>query len=110
MLSTIPPLVGMLNSLDIDFQISALYALLILGIGNDLVLSPNVEPSLPSKGQEASVGFLVGQWVPKIAINAYVASNIILVGEITIHDGASILYGELNKITIGFYSKVLHTA
>ncbi|KAG1347895.1 putative U-box domain-containing protein 13 [Cocos nucifera] len=36
MLGAIPPLVGMLDSPDIDFQISALYALLILGIGNDL--------------------------------------------------------------------------
>ncbi|XP_008794334.2 U-box domain-containing protein 12-like [Phoenix dactylifera] len=36
MLGAIPPLVGMLDSPDIDFQISALYALLNLGIGNDL--------------------------------------------------------------------------
>ncbi|KAG1364368.1 U-box domain-containing protein 13 [Cocos nucifera] len=35
MLGAIPPLVGMLDSPAIDFQISALYALLNLGIGND---------------------------------------------------------------------------
>ncbi|XP_073099002.1 U-box domain-containing protein 4 isoform X2 [Elaeis guineensis] len=35
MLGAIPPLVGMLDSPDIGFQISALYALLNLGIGND---------------------------------------------------------------------------
>lgn len=36
MLGAIPPLVGMLDSRDVDLQISALYALLNLGIGNDL--------------------------------------------------------------------------
>ncbi|XP_010265630.1 PREDICTED: U-box domain-containing protein 12-like [Nelumbo nucifera] len=35
MLGAIPPLVGMLDSVDLDFQIAALYALLNLGIGND---------------------------------------------------------------------------
>ncbi|KAJ4953412.1 hypothetical protein NE237_030244 [Protea cynaroides] len=35
MLGAIPPLVGMLDSNDQDFQIASLYALLNLGIGND---------------------------------------------------------------------------
>ncbi|KAG1326589.1 U-box domain-containing protein 12 [Cocos nucifera] len=36
MLGAIPPLVGMLDSSDPDFQIGPLYALLNIGIGNDL--------------------------------------------------------------------------
>ncbi|OVA11999.1 Armadillo [Macleaya cordata] len=36
MLGAIPPLVGMLDSSDVDFQIASLYALLNLGIGNDM--------------------------------------------------------------------------
>ncbi|XP_058067608.1 U-box domain-containing protein 12-like [Magnolia sinica] len=36
MLGAIPPLVGMLDSDDPEFQIAALYALLNLGIGNDM--------------------------------------------------------------------------
>ncbi|KAK4786466.1 hypothetical protein SAY86_003155 [Trapa natans] len=36
MLGAIPPLVGMLDSEDVDSQIAALYALLNLGIGNDV--------------------------------------------------------------------------
>lgn len=36
MLGAIPPLVEMLDSPDPDFQIAALYALLNIGIGNDL--------------------------------------------------------------------------
>lgn len=35
LLGAIPPLVGMLDSDDVDFQIASLYALLNLGIGND---------------------------------------------------------------------------
>nr|DAD36371.1 TPA_asm: hypothetical protein HUJ06_007012 [Nelumbo nucifera] len=35
MLGAIPPLVGMLDSSDLDFQIASLYALLNLGTGND---------------------------------------------------------------------------
>ncbi|XP_010275758.1 PREDICTED: U-box domain-containing protein 13 [Nelumbo nucifera] len=35
MLGAIPPLVGMLDCSDLDFQIASLYALLNLGIGND---------------------------------------------------------------------------
>lgn len=36
MLGAIPPLVGMLDSEDAEFQIAALYGLLNLGIGNDM--------------------------------------------------------------------------
>lgn len=36
MLGVIPPLVGMLDSEDVDAQIASLYALLNLGIGNDV--------------------------------------------------------------------------
>ncbi|KAF8400535.1 hypothetical protein HHK36_013834 [Tetracentron sinense] len=36
LLGAIPPLVGMLDSDDLDFQIASLYALLNLGIGNDM--------------------------------------------------------------------------
>lgn len=36
MLGAIPPLVGMLDSSDLDSQIASLYALLNLGIGNDM--------------------------------------------------------------------------
>ncbi|KAL4570357.1 hypothetical protein LXL04_026009 [Taraxacum kok-saghyz] len=43
LLGAIPPLVAMLNSGDIHSQISALYALLNLGIGNDLNKSAIVE-------------------------------------------------------------------
>ncbi|XP_076902115.1 uncharacterized protein LOC143556745 [Bidens hawaiensis] len=35
LLGAIPPLVGMLDSGDLDFQITGLYALLNIGIGND---------------------------------------------------------------------------
>ncbi|OVA07621.1 Armadillo [Macleaya cordata] len=43
MLGAIPPLVGMLDSIDVDFQIASLYALLNLGIGNDTNKSAIVE-------------------------------------------------------------------
>ncbi|XP_010942114.1 U-box domain-containing protein 45 [Elaeis guineensis] len=43
MLGAIPPLVGMLDSPDPDFQIAALYALLNIGIGNDLNKAAIVE-------------------------------------------------------------------
>ncbi|KAI3713633.1 hypothetical protein L1987_72216 [Smallanthus sonchifolius] len=43
LLGAIPPLVAMLDSGDLDSQISALYALLNLGIGNDLNKSAIVE-------------------------------------------------------------------
>ncbi|KAH7683199.1 NADH:ubiquinone reductase (H(+)-translocating) protein [Dioscorea alata] len=53
----------------------------------------------------------LGQWVPKIAVDAYVAPNVVLAGQVTVCDGASVwngsvLRGDLNKITVGFSSNV----
>ncbi|PKA57827.1 Gamma carbonic anhydrase-like 1, mitochondrial [Apostasia shenzhenica] len=53
----------------------------------------------------------LGQWVPKVAVDAYVAPNVILAGQVTVCDGASVWYGsvlrgDLNKITVGFCSSV----
>ncbi|KAG0491148.1 hypothetical protein HPP92_008011 [Vanilla planifolia] len=53
----------------------------------------------------------LGQWVPKIAVDAYVAPNVVLAGQVTVCDGASVwsgsvLRGDLNKITVGFCSNV----
>ncbi|XP_073007958.1 gamma carbonic anhydrase-like 2, mitochondrial [Typha latifolia] len=53
----------------------------------------------------------LGQWVPKIAVDAYVAPNAVLAGQVTVCDGASVwngsvLRGDLNKITVGFQSSV----
>ncbi|XP_071705183.1 U-box domain-containing protein 45-like [Rutidosis leptorrhynchoides] len=49
LLGAISPLVRMLDSKDLDFQISALYALLNLGIGNDMNKSSIVEAGLVHK-------------------------------------------------------------
>lgn len=53
----------------------------------------------------------LGQWLPKIAVDAYVAPNVVLAGQVTVWDGASVwsgsvLRGDLNKITVGFCSNV----
>lgn len=53
----------------------------------------------------------LGQWVPKVAVDAYVAPNVVLAGQVTVWDGASVwpgavLRGDLNKITVGFCSNV----
>ncbi|XP_008801849.2 gamma carbonic anhydrase-like 2, mitochondrial [Phoenix dactylifera] len=53
----------------------------------------------------------LGQWVPKIAVDAYVAPNVVLAGQVIVFDGASVgngsvLRGDLNKITVGFCSNV----
>lgn len=53
----------------------------------------------------------LGQWVPKVAVDAYVAPNVVLAGQVTVNDGASVwagsvLRGDLNKITVGFCSNV----
>ncbi|BBH03659.1 hypothetical protein Prudu_014591 [Prunus dulcis] len=53
----------------------------------------------------------LGQWLPKIAVDAYVAPNVVLAGQVTVNDGASVwpgsvLRGDLNKITVGFCSNV----
>ncbi|XP_074278522.1 gamma carbonic anhydrase-like 2, mitochondrial [Silene latifolia] len=53
----------------------------------------------------------LGQWNPKIAVDAYVAPNVVLAGQVTVWDGASVwngavLRGDLNKISVGFCSNV----
>ncbi|KAL8474559.1 hypothetical protein ACS0TY_031134 [Phlomoides rotata] len=53
----------------------------------------------------------LGQWTPKIAVDAYVAPNVVLAGQVAVQDGASVwnsavLRGDLNKITVGFCSNV----
>lgn len=53
----------------------------------------------------------LGQWLPKVAVDAYVAPNVVLAGQVTVWDGASVwpgcvLRGDLNKISIGFCSNV----
>lgn len=53
----------------------------------------------------------LGQWVPKIAVDTYVAPNVVLAGQVAVLDGSSVwsgsvLRGDLNKITIGFCSNV----
>lgn len=53
----------------------------------------------------------LGQWLPKIAVDAYVAPNVVLAGQVTVCDGASVwngsvLRGDLNKINVGFCSNV----
>ncbi|XP_047314625.1 gamma carbonic anhydrase-like 2, mitochondrial [Impatiens glandulifera] len=53
----------------------------------------------------------LGQWIPKIAVDAYVAPNVVLAGQVTVYDGASVwngavLRGDLNKISVGFCSNV----
>ncbi|KAK8960151.1 hypothetical protein KSP40_PGU005486 [Platanthera guangdongensis] len=53
----------------------------------------------------------LGQWLPKIAVDAYVAPNVVLAGQVTVCDGASVwngsvLRGDFNKITVGFCSNV----
>lgn len=52
-----------------------------------------------------------GQWVPKIAVDAYVAPNVVLAGQVAVLDGSSVwsgsvLRGDLNKIIVGFCSNV----
>jgi carbonic anhydrase/acetyltransferase-like protein (isoleucine patch superfamily) len=44
-------------------------------------------------------------------VDAYVAPNVVLAGQVTVYDGASVwngavLRGDLNKITVGFSSNV----
>ncbi|KAL3631684.1 Gamma carbonic anhydrase-like 2, mitochondrial [Castilleja foliolosa] len=53
----------------------------------------------------------LGQWAPKIAVDAYVAPNVVLAGQVIVYDGASVwngavLRGDLNKISVGFCSNV----
>ncbi|KAK9104119.1 hypothetical protein Scep_020963 [Stephania cephalantha] len=79
-------------------------------------LSTQPTPSIPTdpvkwdyRGQRKIIP--LGQWVPKIAVDAYVAPNVVLAGQVTVNDGSSVwsgsvLRGDLNKITIGFCSNV----
>ncbi|KAJ0238243.1 hypothetical protein HA466_0243380 [Hirschfeldia incana] len=53
----------------------------------------------------------LGQWLPKVAVDAYAAPNVVLAGQVTVWDGSSVwngavLRGDLNKITLGFCSNV----
>lgn len=53
----------------------------------------------------------LGQWEPKIAVDAYVAPNAVLAGQVVVYDGSSVwngavLRGDLNKISVGFCSNV----
>lgn len=53
----------------------------------------------------------LGQWMPKVAVDAYVAPEAVLAGQVTVYDGASVwsgavLRGDLNKITLGFCANV----
>ncbi|KAM0004570.1 putative trimeric LpxA-like superfamily protein [Helianthus debilis subsp. tardiflorus] len=53
----------------------------------------------------------LGQWLPKIAVDAYIAPNVVLSGQVNVLDGSSVwngavLRGDLNKITVGFCSNV----
>ncbi|KAL2650374.1 hypothetical protein R1flu_018502 [Riccia fluitans] len=62
----------------------------------------------------------LGLKVPSIAVDAFVAPNVLLVGSVDVQDKASVFYGcvlrgDLNKITVGFCSSlgdkcVLHAA
>ncbi|VFQ61691.1 unnamed protein product [Cuscuta campestris] len=61
------------------------------------------------RGQRKTIP--LGQWAPKVAVDAYVAPNVVLAGQVTVWDGASVwngavLRGDLNKITVGFCSNV----
>ncbi|KAI4319019.1 hypothetical protein MLD38_032669 [Melastoma candidum] len=53
----------------------------------------------------------LGQWLPKVAVDAYVAPNVVLAGQVSVLDGSSVwngsvLRGDLNKITLGFCSNL----
>lgn len=61
------------------------------------------------RGQRKTIP--LGQWAPKIAVDAYVAPNVVLAGQVVVWDGASVwnaavLRGDLNKISVGFCSNV----
>ncbi|GER45495.1 gamma carbonic anhydrase like 1 [Striga asiatica] len=61
------------------------------------------------RGQRKTIP--LGQWSPKIAVDAYVAANVVLAGQVVVYDGASVwsgavLRGDLNKISVGFCSNV----
>ncbi|CAL9764459.1 unnamed protein product [Musa acuminata subsp. burmannicoides] len=72
-------------------------------------LTPSDRVKWDYRGQRRIIP--LGQWVPNIAVDAYVAPNVVLAGQVTVCDGASVwngavLRGDLNKITVGFCSNV----
>ncbi|KAH9298147.1 hypothetical protein KI387_029829, partial [Taxus chinensis] len=62
----------------------------------------------------------LGPWVPDIAVDAYVAPNAVVCGQVEVQDSSSLWYGsvlrgDLNKVFVGFCSNiqekcVLHAA
>ncbi|CAN7024713.1 unnamed protein product [Brassica oleracea var. botrytis] len=77
-----------------------------------LTVSPSPSPDRVKwdyRGQRQIIP--LGQWLPKVAVDAYVAPNAVLAGQVTVWDGSSVwngavLRGDLNKITLGFCSNV----
>lgn len=72
-------------------------------------LTPSDRVKWDYRGQRRIIP--LGQWVPNIAVDAYVAPNVVLAGQVTVCDGASVwngavLRGDLNKITVGFCANV----
>ncbi|XP_077210018.1 gamma carbonic anhydrase-like 2, mitochondrial [Tasmannia lanceolata] len=83
--------------------------LLTRPLSTDLQSAPSDRVRWDFRGQRKIIP--LGQWLPKIAVDAYVAPNAVLAGQVTVYDGASVwngsvLRGDLNKITIGFCSSV----
>ncbi|KAE8688925.1 hypothetical protein F3Y22_tig00110946pilonHSYRG00005 [Hibiscus syriacus] len=69
----------------------------------------NMSSMMVTRGQRKIIP--LGQWFPKVAVDVYVAPNVVLAGQVTVNDGASVwngcvLRGDLNKITVGFCSNV----
>ncbi|KAL0925586.1 hypothetical protein M5K25_003941 [Dendrobium thyrsiflorum] len=76
---------------------------------SDVTPSPDDRVKWDYRGQRRIIP--LGQWLPKIAVDAYVAPNVVLAGQVTVCDGSSVwngsvLRGDLNKITVGFCSNV----
>ncbi|KAF2562913.1 hypothetical protein F2Q70_00018931, partial [Brassica cretica] len=77
-----------------------------------LTVSPSPSPDRVKwdyRGQRQIIP--LGQWLPKVAVDAYVAPNVVLAGQVTVWDGSSVwngavLRGDLNKITLGFCANV----
>lgn len=94
--------------------------------------SPSVEwGGIRAFGSEAEAGVKweyrgqrrqipLGPWVPDIAVDAYVAPNAVVAGQVVVQDSSSVWYGsvlrgDLNKVFVGFCSNiqeksVLHAA
>ncbi|CAF1921683.1 unnamed protein product [Brassica napus] len=77
-----------------------------------LTVSPSPSPDRVKwdyRGQRQIIP--LGQWLPKVAVDAYVAPNVVLAGQVTVWDGSTVwngavLRGDLNKITLGFCANV----